>query len=135
MLSSLSQGGPQIGQVSAPPPPPNAATFRPPPSINVVPPPPAMLAGTIRKVLLPPLINRVKLVPPDVTSIKQVDAVDVFRYPIDKPVSVKRGQSALVPFLSGELKGGPCTLYNHGTPPSPQKEKTLNMTHLICVSL
>jgi len=92
MLSSLSQGGPQIGQVSAPPPPPNAATFRPPPSVNVVPPAPAMLSETIRK----------------------VEAVDVFRYPIDKPVSVKRGQSALVPFLSGEFKGGPCTLFNHG---------------------
>lgn len=44
----------------------------------------------------------------------------MFRYPIDKPVSVKRGQSALVPFLSGELKGGHCTLYNHSmiSPPT-----------------
>ena len=50
MLSSLSQGGPQIGQVSAPAPPPNAATFRPAPSIKVAPPAPEMLKGTIRKV-------------------------------------------------------------------------------------
>jgi len=91
MLSSLSQGGPQIGQVSAPAKPPDASQYRPPPPISVVPPAQAMLSETIRK----------------------VDAVDVFRYPIDKPVSVKRGQSALVPFLSAELKGGHCTLFNH----------------------
>jgi len=38
--------------------------------------------------------------------------VDVFQYAIPKPVSVKRGQSALVPFLSAEFRGQACELYN-----------------------
>jgi len=45
-------------------------------------------------------------------DLKQVKPVDVFQYEIDKPVSVKRGQSALVPFLSAEFLGLPCALYN-----------------------
>jgi len=45
-------------------------------------------------------------------DLKQVKPVDVFQYEIDKPVSVKRGQSALVPFLSADFQGIPCALYN-----------------------
>lgn len=51
MLSSLSQGGPQIGQVSAPAKPPDASLYRPPPPMIALPPAQAMLSETIRKVL------------------------------------------------------------------------------------
>eukprot|EP00456_Euglypha_rotunda_P038155 TRINITY_DN2928_c0_g1_i2.p1 TRINITY_DN2928_c0_g1~~TRINITY_DN2928_c0_g1_i2.p1 ORF type:complete len:734 (-),score=126.56 TRINITY_DN2928_c0_g1_i2:170-2152(-) len=47
-------------------------------------------------------------------DLKQVKPVDVFQYEIEKPVSVKRGQSALVPFLSAVFEGSPCALFNHG---------------------
>jgi len=45
-------------------------------------------------------------------SLRQVKPVDVFQYDIDKPVSVKRGQSALVPFLNADFLGQPCALFN-----------------------
>jgi len=45
-------------------------------------------------------------------NLRQVKPVDVFQYDIDKPVSVKRGQSALVPFLNEEFQGQPCALFN-----------------------
>lgn len=41
--------------------------------------------------------------------------MDVFSYKIDKPVTVKRAQSALVPFLSAECAAISCALYNEGT--------------------
>jgi hypothetical protein len=46
------------------------------------------------------------------STVRQVKPVDVFQYPIPKPVTVKRGQSALVPFLSQEFKGQACSLFN-----------------------
>jgi len=45
-------------------------------------------------------------------QLRQVKPVDVFQYDIDKPVSVKRGQSALVPFLNADFQGQPCALFN-----------------------
>jgi len=46
--------------------------------------------------------------------MKQIKPVDVFSYAIDKPVTVKRDQSALVPFLSAECSALSCSLYNEG---------------------
>jgi hypothetical protein len=92
ILSSLSSAGPEIGQVSSS----NTERYVEPPrpsfSSIAVPPPKVMKKDTVRKV-------------------KQVD---FFKYDIDKPVSVKRGQSALVPFLSAEFLGKSCSLYNEG---------------------
>jgi hypothetical protein len=92
ILSSLSTSEAQIGQVSSS----NSTKFvepsRPSYSTSAVPPKPTMRSDTVRK----------------------IKPVDVFSYAIDKPVTVKRGQSALVPFLSAECSGLSCSLYNEG---------------------
>jgi len=92
ILSSLSTSEAQIGQVSSS----NSTKFVEPPrpsySSSAVPPKPTMRSDTVRK----------------------IKPVDVFSYAIDKPVTVKRGQSALVPFLSAECSGVSCSLYNEG---------------------
>lgn len=91
LLSDLDSGGPEMGQVE------REKTevpqwHRPSPSSIAVPP-----ARQMKK-----------------DSVRKIKAVDVFQYPIKKPVSVKRGQSALVPFLAEEFKGKPVILYNQG---------------------
>jgi len=92
VLSSLSTSEAQIGQVSST----NATTIiepkRPLYSSVAVPSKPKIRSDTVRK----------------------IKPVDVFSYAIDKPVTVKRGQSALVPFLSAECPAISCSLYNEG---------------------
>lgn len=79
-----------------------------PPSMQAMGALPGSLPGPVRGICAPAASRSVEV------QTRTVEVSDLFQYDIQIPVTVKRGQSALVPILQGPFEGKRVAVYNRG---------------------